>query len=113
MTSPVTEAPFSRALDVISECSRTCSWCADQDMRTADAAMVECVRLCLDCAAVCATTIDLVARASTFYREYCHLSAEICDACAAECEKHLHHEHCRLAAEWCRRCADECRQLAT
>ena len=39
--------------------------------------------------------------------------AQICDACAKECEKHAAHmEHCRVCAEICRKCADECRKVA-
>ena len=34
------------------------------------------------------------------------LVAEVCEACAEECEKHQHMEHCRLCAESCRKCAE-------
>jgi len=112
MASGLTESRFVSTLDALSECSRTCTWDADADIRELDAAMVECARLCLDCADTCDTCISLLARESTFYRQVCLMCAEICEACAAECEKHDHHEHCRVCAESCRRCAEKCRQVA-
>jgi hypothetical protein len=39
------------------------------------------------------------------------LCAEVCDDCAAECEKH-EHDHCQACAGACRKCADECRKMA-
>ena len=44
-------------------------------------------------------------------REMLELCARICEACAAECEKH-DHEHCKLCAIMCRECADDCRNAA-
>lgn len=85
MASRLTESRFATALETLSECSRTCTWDTDADIREVDATLVECAR---------------------------RVCAELCDACAAECEKHEHHEHCRICAESCRRCAEQCRQLA-
>ena len=112
MASDVIDSRFEKAIEIISECARTCTWCADWDIRMADATMVECARLCLDCADVCATCTTLLTRESSVYGAFCRLCAEICDACAAECAQHAHYEHCRACAEACTRCAEECRQLA-
>ncbi|WP_419150467.1 four-helix bundle copper-binding protein [Paraburkholderia kururiensis] len=38
-------------------------------------------------------------------------TAGLCDACAAQCEKH-EHEHCRQCAQACRNCAEACRAMA-
>ena len=62
MASGLTESRFVSTLDALSECSRTCTWDADADIRELDAAMVECARLCLDCADTCDTCISLLAR---------------------------------------------------
>ena len=64
MASGLTESRFVSTLDALSECSRTCTWDADADIRELDAAMVECARLCLDCADTCDTCISLLARES-------------------------------------------------
>ena len=44
-------------------------------------------------------------------REMLELCARVCDACAAECDKH-DHEHCKLCAIMCRECAEDCRNAA-
>ena len=44
-------------------------------------------------------------------RETLELCARMCDACAAECDKH-DHEHCKLCAIMCRECADDCRNAS-
>ena len=44
-------------------------------------------------------------------REALEFCARVCDACAAECEKH-DHEHCKLCAQMCRECAEDCRNAA-
>ncbi|MBN9384391.1 MAG: four-helix bundle copper-binding protein [Chitinophagaceae bacterium] len=40
----------------------------------------------------------------------CQLCADICTACAEECERHTQTgmEHYRVCAEACRQCAEEC-----
>jgi hypothetical protein len=44
-------------------------------------------------------------------RETLELCARVCDACAAECERH-EREHCKLCAQICRECAEDCRNAA-
>ena len=77
--------------------------------------MRQCIRACLDCADVCEATGKLAVRRTgsneAVLRETLELCARICDACAAECEKH-EHEHCRLCAQMCRECAEDCRNAA-
>ncbi|WP_236725571.1 MULTISPECIES: four-helix bundle copper-binding protein [Mycobacterium] len=55
--------------------------------------MADCVRLCLDCAAICAACVTLVSRGSRWAAQLCQLCAEICDACAAEGDKHDNDHH--------------------
>lgn len=76
------------------------------------AAMAECIRLDHDCAELCRLAVGLMSRGSRFSVEACRLCAEICDACAQECERH-DFDHCRACAQACRKCADECRRMAT
>ena len=70
-----------------------------------------CVKLTLDCAAICRLVAELIARDSRFTREMYLVCARVCDATAAECEKHTA-DHCHISAQTCRNCADECRRLA-
>jgi hypothetical protein len=95
-------------------CARMCLSCADactaeqMDMR-------QCVRSCLDCADVCEAAGKLAVRRSgsneAVLKDVLELCARVCEACAAECEKH-DHEHCKLCAQMCRECASDCRDAA-
>lgn len=77
--------------------------------------MVQCIRLCLDCADICDATCNVALRQTgndeQTVRELLELCARTCDSCAAECERH-DHEHCRLCAQMCRECAEDCRNAA-
>ena len=71
--------------------------------------MVTCIRLCWDCADVCAATLGVVtrqtARDATVTRPLLESCAAVCKSCGDECERHAeHHEHCRICAQACRRC---------
>lgn len=68
-------------------------------------------KLCLDCAAICALCVTLLARSSGWSDQVCRLCAEICEACATECER-FDAEACRRCAKACRRCAEACRDMA-
>jgi hypothetical protein len=79
--------------------------------------MVACIRLNLDCAAVCAATGSIVARANKAGNRQ-PLEAQLttciafCRACAKECGRHAAaHSHCRVCAEACSRCADACTEM--
>jgi hypothetical protein len=41
----------------------------------------------------------------------CQLCADICNACAEECNKH-NVDHCKRCASICRACAQECAVMA-
>src|SRR3954466_2630276 len=106
--------PLGDAVHHLMYCARMCLGCADacaaekMDMR-------ECIRACLDCADVCEAAGTLGVRRTgsneQVLREMLELCARVCDACAAECEKH-EHEHCKLCAQMCRECAADCRLAA-
>ena len=68
-----------------------------------------CIRLDIDCAAICELAAGFVARGSEHAEHILRECADICNDCAEECEKHGHHmEHCRKCAEACRACAEAC-----
>jgi hypothetical protein len=97
-------------------CALMCTSCADACVAE-DMDMAQCVRSCLDCADVCTATSRLAVRRTgqnvEVLRATLRLCAEVCDACAAECERHSH-GHCELSARMCRECAADCRKaLAT
>lgn len=99
-------------IDACIECARACEHCADACLSAPDAGQrVRCIRLDRDCAIVCWTAAALMARDSSVVEEICHVCADICAACAAECER-FPDLHCQRCADACRHCAEECRQMS-
>lgn len=100
-------------------CIKVCNACADACDHCSVACLGEsgvdrlarCIRLDIDCAALCRLAAGAMARGSEFAGAICRVCAEVCDACAEECEKH-DHDHCRECARACRECAEECRKMA-
>jgi len=97
-------------------CSLFCTSCADaclaeqMDMR-------QCIRVCLDCAEVCAAASRLMVRRTAqdieMLRAQMEACIRACGICASECAKH-DMEHCKLCETMCRESADDCRTaLAT
>lgn len=106
--------PLGDAVHHLMYCARMCLSCADACLAE-DMDMTQCIRACLDCSDVCEATGKLASRRSgsnkQVLREMLELCARVCDACAAECERH-DHEHCKLCAQMCRECAEDCRNAA-
>lgn len=67
------------------------------------------LRLMLDCAAICSTTADFLARKSQFHTQLCAFCAEICETCGADCEKVGDMQPC---VDACRNAAGVCREAA-
>ncbi len=111
---------MSRCLDACFNCVETCTACADACLSERDiASLVACVRLNLDCAAVCTATGSIMARSNKAgHRQL--LEAQLantvafCRACAAECSQHSEmHRHCQVCAEACLACAEACNAMLT
>ena len=97
-------------------CSLFCTSCADAcvaEMADSDMDMAQCVRNCLDCADICASTARLATRRTAqnidVLRAQLELCVKACETCAEECEKH-DNDHCKWCAKMCRECADDCRK---
>jgi len=98
---------LAAAIDALSDCAQAC---------IADAEMVTCIRLCLDCTDVCTATLGVVSRQTAsdaaVTGPLLEVCIAICKSCGDECERHArHHPHCRVCAEACRRCEQACRGL--
>lgn len=94
----------------LAECAAACNHCAVSCLEEDDVKMmVRCIRLDLDCAAICKVALDYVSRDSTMAREVLGLCARACRECGEECAKHKH-DHCQACAEACRRCEQACQQ---
>lgn len=80
-------------------------------MREKDVKMGRCIRLCLDCADMCVLCSQYMSRDSEFSKKIGGQCADICDACAAECDK-FDMDMCKECARICKACASECRKIA-
>ena len=106
--------PLGDAVHHLMYSSKMALSCADSCLaETMD--MTQCIRLCFDCSDICEATARLGTRRTgddqPMLRELLELCARMCEACAAECERH-DHEHCRLCAQICRECAADCSKAA-
>jgi hypothetical protein len=71
------------------------------------------IRLLMDCAQICTTTADYMARGSSFHDRTCSLCSEICRRCAESCEQLQGNDQLiKQCAEMCRRCAESCERMA-
>ncbi|WP_252314234.1 four-helix bundle copper-binding protein [Sinobaca sp. H24] len=82
--------------------------CLQEDDVTA---MTGCIRLARESADICGYLEQAITRKSPFVKELASICATICEACAAECEKH-DDDHCQQCAKACFDCAEACRTAA-
>ncbi|MDQ3873618.1 MAG: four-helix bundle copper-binding protein [Thermoproteota archaeon] len=112
-TTILQNANWQSCIDACMRCAEACEFCATLDLKEEeDIKMIaSCAQMNRQCAAVCWTSAVLMSMDSQFAKQFCNLCADICDACAQECEKH-DVDHCKKCAQACRSCAEECRKMA-
>lgn len=72
--------------------------------------MEQCARLCRDVTDIATLHARFVARNSDYGNQLAELCADLCEACAEECERH-DTDHCNRCAEVLPRCAEHCRSM--
>ena len=108
---------LASTIDTLNDCAQACTADADDDLSEPDvAAMVKCIRLCLDCADICTTTSAVASRQTDYdanvTRPLLEACIAACKSCGDECEVHaMMHAHCGVCAEACRRCQQACQDL--
>ena len=104
---------IQKCIDTCTACEQMClamlTHCLELGGRHAENGHV---RLLLDCAEICRTSVSSMLRASSFQRNVCGLCAQICAACAADCERFTDNDMMRQCAEICRRCAESCQRMS-
>jgi hypothetical protein len=97
------------------DCFLACTACADACLSEPGASsLTDCIRLNLNCAAVCAATVPGLASSGSFsgrapLKAQLAACAAACASCASECQKHAgHHSHCAHCAEACKLCLAAC-----
>src|SRR5258708_25252574 len=109
-TTKVANGVLAATIDALNDCAQACTTDVDADLGEQDVAeMVKCIRLCLDCADICAATVAHTSRLTEYDSKITKLLLEacaaICKSCGDECERHAKmHAHCRVCEEACRRC---------
>ena len=98
-------------IDLLLKCATECNHCTsacldEQDVKK----LARCIKLNIDCMEVCYLTASYLSRGSEQGDGIMRICAEICEACARECEKHSNMEHCMRCADICHKCAEACSQ---
>jgi hypothetical protein len=106
---------------MMESCAHLCHECQDECLRT----IVHCLSLggehaskshqtmLADCVAICGVSHNLLHRQSPQHVLTCRACAEICNACADDCERVGNGDAAmKRCAEVCRRCAESCDAMA-
>lgn len=96
------------------ECSRVCletvNHCLQKGGKHAEAKHIQ---LLLDCAEICQTSANFLARGSDVHDKVASLCADICEKCAESCEQiDPNDAMMKQCAEMCHKCAESCRKVA-
>src|SRR5215469_6347679 len=86
-------AVLAATLDALSDCTEACIADTEADLNEQDLAMmVKCMRLCMNCADVCAATMGVVTRQAEYdakvTRPLLEACIAICKSCGDECARH-------------------------
>jgi len=112
MTQMTTE--MQACLDECMRCAQTCeqtlAHCLEMGGRHAERNHIALLR---DCIRICQTSAAFLLSHSTYHTRTCAVCAEICRACAEDCERiDVKDEQMRECAAACRRCAESCERMA-
>ncbi len=116
-TFSVDAGVLARTIDALNDCAQACTADADDDLSEHNVTeLAKCIRLCLDCADVCSTTVGVTSRQTEYdanvTKPLLEACVATCKSCGDECERHAQmHQHCRVCAEACRRSEQACREL--
>ncbi len=105
---------FLKCAEACSRCQKECDVCAHYCIKLVAEGKkdhVRTLRTCQDCANVCATAAQIVARQGPFAGLICRACAEACARCGKACEQFSDDPHMRRCAEECRRCEHACREM--
>jgi hypothetical protein len=103
---------YETCIEACLACAAACDYCASaclKEMKVEE--MAKCIQLDMECAALCRASSQLMCLGSEHANVICQLCADICNACAQECNKHKV-DHCKRCASICISCAEECAVMA-
>ena len=105
---------FDDCAKACNDCQRACDGCVRHcaiEMSKGNKEHLKTLSSCSDCAAVCATAAQIVARHGYFAKGICESCADICGKCAKECEQFSDDKHMQECAKECRKCEKACREM--
>jgi hypothetical protein len=100
-----------KCLELCFECAAECEKCYAVAVKGNIEESQRIIQLTRDCADLCITCAQFMARDSESYQALCKACADACEACADACEK-MDNDTCQRCEEVCRRCAETCRKMA-
>ena len=118
LAGAVTSDALADCVEACFDCAQTCISCAEASLDEEGAsALGHCIQLTLDCANACAATGPALSRSAhaspALIRHLVETCAELCRACADECDRHAdEYQQCHVAAEACRACEQSCAKVA-
>ena len=99
---------YQSCIEYCQRCAEVCEQCLAACLKEDDLNMMaKCMSLDLECISVCRAAAHLMVLDSNHANAMCQVCADVCTACAEECERH-DMDHCQKCAAMCRDCAAEC-----
>lgn len=109
------DGAFEKCARACSDCQRECDACAThcaEMLSNGEKHHLATLMACRDCADVCATAAQIVARGGTYADVICRACADTCTQCAKECDHHGRDDKMMSrCAEECRKCESACRAM--
>jgi len=96
------------------DCQRACDMCSAHCLTLMTEGKTEhakTMQMCNDCATLCASSAQIVARHGPLMTVICTACADACNQCAKACEAHKDDAHMKHCAEQCRLCEKACRTM--
>lgn len=97
---------YKICLEQCLKCATLCHHCVYAMLNEDAGKYKRCIQLCTECAVMCHAASQMMSLGSHLAREVAGLCAQVCHACAMECEKHPESLHCKECAEICRVCIE-------
>jgi hypothetical protein len=110
---------LSPSVEAMQACIKACCHCHKTCLQTAmnhclevggEHVQADHFRLMMNCAEICQTSANFQLSNSHFHHQVCAVCAEICAACALDCEKMGGMDDC---VEACKACAESCQKMAS
>jgi hypothetical protein len=109
------ESMFDKCARACSDCQRLCDACATycaKLLAKGSEHHLETLDSCRDCASLCSSASQIVAREGMFADLVCRACEEACARCASHCERHGQSDPMMTrCAEECRKCETACREM--